>query len=131
MQTGQKWNFKVVFNHLCCYGNYKNVTFYLSIKISYQYILHLPSFSLWAATFLLPWFSKWHILTNCQKLCSATLIHIHLIQICETIMFLWRTKMAINMTKNIYYSKSYNIVTSVNVYSFFPVYRLSKKLLNS
>ena len=24
-----------------------------------------PSFRLWAATLLLPWFGKWHILTNC------------------------------------------------------------------
>ena len=33
--------------------------FYLSIKIFHQYIFHLPSFSLWAATFLLSWFGKW------------------------------------------------------------------------
>ena len=49
------------------HGNDETVTFYLSIKIFYQYIFHLPTFSLWAATFLLPWFDKWHILTNCQN----------------------------------------------------------------
>ena len=37
------------------------------IKIFHQYIFHLPSFSLWTATFLLPWFGKWHIITNCQN----------------------------------------------------------------
>ena len=47
--------------------NYENVKFYLSIKIFHQYIFHLPSFSLWAATFLLPWFGKWHTLTNYQN----------------------------------------------------------------
>ena len=36
-------------------------------NIFYQYIFHLPTFSLWAATFLLPWFDEWHILTNCQN----------------------------------------------------------------
>ena len=63
----KKWNFKVVFNRSCCHGNYENVKFYRSIKIFHQYIFHLPSFSLWAATFLLPWFGKWHTLTNCQN----------------------------------------------------------------
>ena len=66
--TEQKWNFKVAFNRSCCHGNYENVKFYLSIKIFHQYIFHLPlSFSLWAATLLLPWFGKWHILRNCQN----------------------------------------------------------------
>ena len=70
----QKWNFKVVFNRSCCHGNYKNVKFYLSIKIFRQYIFHLPSFSLWAATVLLPWFGKWQLDTHkLPKLCSATL----------------------------------------------------------
>ena len=45
-------------------------------------------------------------------------------------MFLSRTKMAIDKTKNIYYSKSY-IIINVYVYSFIPGYRLSKKLLNN
>ena len=67
MLTEQKWNFKVVFNRSCCHGNYENVKFYLSVKIFRQYIFHLPSFSSWAATFLLPSFRKWHILTNCQS----------------------------------------------------------------
>ena len=58
MLTKQKWNFKVVFNRSCCHGNYENVKFYLSIKIFYQCIFHLPSFSLWAATFLLPWLAN-------------------------------------------------------------------------
>ena len=65
--TEKMWNFKVVFNHSCCHGNYDNVNFYLSIKIFHQYIFHLPSFSFWAATFLLPWFGKWHIITNCVQ----------------------------------------------------------------
>lgn len=74
MWTVQKWNFKFVFNRLRCQGNYKNVKFYMSIKIFHQYIFHLPSFSLWAATFLLPWFGKWHTtLTDCQN-CLATII---------------------------------------------------------
>ena len=49
--------------------NWTKVRFlgYLSIKIFHQYIFHLPSFCLWAATFLLPWFGKWHTLTNCQN----------------------------------------------------------------
>ena len=51
----------------CCHGNYENIKFYQSLKIFYQYIFHLQSFSLWAATFLLPWFGKWHTLTNCQN----------------------------------------------------------------
>ena len=67
MKTEQKWNFKVVFNRSCCHGNYENVKFYLSIKIFHQCIFHLPSFSLWAASFLLPSFGKWHVLTNCQN----------------------------------------------------------------
>ena len=58
-------------NRSCCHGNYKNVKFYLSIKIFPQYIFHLPSFSLWAATFLLPWFGKWHT-HKLPKLCSPT-----------------------------------------------------------
>ena len=62
-----KWNFKVVFNRSCCHGNYENLKFYVSIKIFHQYIFQLPSFSLWAATFLLPWFGKWHIFINCQN----------------------------------------------------------------
>ena len=46
----------------------------LVIQIVHQYIVHLPSFSLWAATFLLPWFGKWYIYTHkLPKLCSATL----------------------------------------------------------
>ena len=72
MLTEKKWNFKVVFNRSCCHGNYENVNFYLLIKIFHQYIFHLPSFSLWAATFLLPWFGKWHN-HKLTKLCSATL----------------------------------------------------------
>ena len=47
-----------------CHGNCENVKFYLPIKIFYQYIFHLPSFSLWAATFFLPWFGKWHNLCS-------------------------------------------------------------------
>ena len=43
---------------------YENVKFYLSFKIVHQYIFHLPSFSLWPATFRLPWFGKWHILVS-------------------------------------------------------------------
>ena len=31
--------FKVVFNRLCCHGNYENVTSYISIKIFRQYIV--------------------------------------------------------------------------------------------
>ena len=58
---------QVVFNRSCCHGNHENVTFDLSVKLFHQYIFYLPSFSLWAATFLLPWFGKWHILTNCQN----------------------------------------------------------------
>ena len=65
--NGVKGNFKVVLNRSCCHGNYENIKFYLSIKIFDHYIFHLPSFSLWAATFLLPWFGKWHTLTNCQN----------------------------------------------------------------
>ena len=45
MKTEQKLNFKVVFNRSCCYRNYENATFDLSIKIFHQYIFHLPSFS--------------------------------------------------------------------------------------
>ena len=73
MKTEQKWNFKVVFNRSCCYRNYENATFDLSIKIFHRYIFHLPSFSVWAATFLMPWFGKWDVLTNCQNLPTATL----------------------------------------------------------
>ena len=58
---------QVVFNRSCCHENHENVTFDLSVKLFKQYIFYLPSFSLWAATFLLPWFGKWHILTNCQN----------------------------------------------------------------
>ena len=65
--TKVKINFKVVFNRSCCHGNYENVIFYLSIKIFHQCIFHLPNFSLWAATFLLPRFGKWDTLTNCQN----------------------------------------------------------------
>ena len=36
MLTEQKWNFQVIFNRLCCHGNYVNVKFYLSIKIFHQ-----------------------------------------------------------------------------------------------
>ena len=36
MQTEQKRNFQVVFNRLCCHGNYENVKFYLSIKIFHR-----------------------------------------------------------------------------------------------
>ena len=72
MLTEQKWNLKVVFNRSCCHGNYENVKFYLSIKIFHQYIFHLPSFSSWAATFLLPSFGKWHT-HKLSKLCSTTL----------------------------------------------------------
>ena len=61
---------RVVFNRSCCHGNHKNVDFYLSIKIFHQYIFHLQSFSLWAATLLLPWFSKWHII-KCNSLFSG------------------------------------------------------------
>ena len=31
------------------------------------FFFYLPSFSLWATTFLLSWFGKWHIPTNCQN----------------------------------------------------------------
>ena len=58
---------QVVFNRSCCHGNHENVTFDLSVKLFHQYIFYLPRFSLWAATFLLLWFGKWHILTNCQN----------------------------------------------------------------
>ena len=47
----KKWNCKVVFNRSCCHENYKNVTFYLSIKIFHQYIFQLPSLSLWVQPF--------------------------------------------------------------------------------
>ena len=66
MWTEPKWTFKVVFNRSCCHWNYENVKFNLSIKIFHQYNFHLPSFSLWPATFLLPWFGKWHTPRNCQ-----------------------------------------------------------------
>ena len=38
-------------------------------QIFHQYIsfINIFSFSLWAATFLLQWFGKWHLLTNCQS----------------------------------------------------------------
>ena len=65
MLTEQKWKFKVVYSRSCCHGNCENVKFHLSIKICHQYIFHLPSSSLWAAAFFLPWFGKWHIITNC------------------------------------------------------------------
>ena len=45
---------QVVFNRSCWHGNHENVTFDLSVKLFQQYIFYLPSFSLWAATFLLP-----------------------------------------------------------------------------
>ena len=45
----------------------RKIKFYLSLKIFHQYIFPLPSFSLWAGTFLLPWFGKWNTLTNCQN----------------------------------------------------------------
>ena len=66
--TEQKRNFKVVFNRSCCHGNYKNVKFYLSIKIFHQYIFQLVSGNLslaiiWQMTYT-------HTL---RKLCSATL----------------------------------------------------------
>ena len=66
--TEQKRNFKVVFNRSCCHGNYKNVKFYLSIKIFHQYIFQLVSGNLslaiiWQMTYT-------HKL---PKLCSATL----------------------------------------------------------
>ena len=66
-KTGQKCNFRVVVNRPCCHGNCKNVKFYPSTKNFHQYIIHLPSFSSWASTFLLLWFGKWHILRNCQN----------------------------------------------------------------
>ena len=54
--------FKVVFNRSCFHGNYESVKFYLSIKIFHQYIqFYFPSFSFWAATFLVPCLGKWHI----------------------------------------------------------------------
>ena len=56
MQTEQKRNFQVVFNRS---HSFVHINFYLSVKIFHQYIFYLPSFSLWAATFLLPWFGKW------------------------------------------------------------------------
>ena len=42
-------------------------TSYSTRPSSYSLPSHLPSFSFWAATFLLPWFGKWHILTNWQN----------------------------------------------------------------
>ena len=59
-----KWKFKVVFTRSCCHGNFENVKFYQSIKIYHQYIFHMPSFSLWAATFFLSWLAN-DIRTNC------------------------------------------------------------------
>ena len=74
---GCEYNLKI---RSCCHGNYDYVKFYLSIKNFHQYIFHLPSFSLWAATFLLPWLGKWHITHKLPKLCSATLIGVYLPQ---------------------------------------------------
>ena len=64
--------FKVVFNRSCCHRSNDDVTFYLSIKIFQQYVFHLPSFSLWAATFPFPWFVMTYT-HKLPKLCSATL----------------------------------------------------------
>ena len=40
---------------------------------SFIRIFYLPILSLWAGTFLLPWFGKWHLTHKLSKLCSATL----------------------------------------------------------
>ena len=73
----------VVSNRSCCHGNYENVKYYLSIKIFHQYIFHLPSFSLWAATFLLSWFGKLHILTDCQNCVKPPYAQWYLLSICS------------------------------------------------
>ena len=39
-------NFKVVFNHSCCHGNYKNIKFYLSIKIFMFFNCQVSAFKL-------------------------------------------------------------------------------------
>ena len=40
-----------------------------------QNIFHVASFHLWSVTLLLPWFSKWHILTNCKTVFSHLKCH--------------------------------------------------------
>ena len=66
-KLSKRWNFKVVFNRSCCHGNYENVTFYCQARsfISIFFTCQVPACEL--QPFLLPWFGKWHILTNCQN----------------------------------------------------------------
>ena len=73
MQTEQKWNFQVVFNRLCCHGNYENVKFYPSIKIFHQLFFTCQV----SACELQPFFAMIWQMTythKLPKLCSATLM---------------------------------------------------------
>ena len=93
-------------NRSCCNGNYENVTFDLSVKLFQQYSFYLPSFSLWPATFLLPWFGKWHILTNCQNCVQPPLpntfywINLHWNKKWKNLNFLKKTTMDLPLWKN-------------------------------